>query len=349
MERTYTLVFGGGGLKGLAHVGVLQALEEVDWLPHEVVGSSVGALVAATWCSGMSVAEMQDVAIALERKDLFRIAHSDMALKRMLSPALYRREPLADFVNGLLGDMTFNELEHPLLVNTVDINSGTQVFWGAPGLRDLRVADAVIASCSLPGFLPPHDIRGNYYVDGAAAANLPVQVADIAQRDLVLAIDVSGRGSSRNAIQRLGFASVYARAIEIGIQVMQEAALRHWTTPPLVLLRPKVWHVPLLSFSHNAELIAEGYRVTRAWLDDPEGMPEKGAGGVWPRHSHRVRVDQEICVGCGTCVVAGPPGLFRMDDNGKATVTNSEPLWSPMDGRCVSQCPVGAISAERVD
>ena len=50
---------------------------------------------------------------------------------------------------------TFDELEHPLIVNTVDINSGMQVLWGLPGLRYARVADAVFACCALPGILPP--------------------------------------------------------------------------------------------------------------------------------------------------------------------------------------------------
>ena len=51
----YTLVLGGGGMRGLAHVGVLEALEELELLPEDVIGSSVGSLVAATWCAGMSV------------------------------------------------------------------------------------------------------------------------------------------------------------------------------------------------------------------------------------------------------------------------------------------------------
>jgi NTE family protein len=345
-NRRFTLVLGGGGIRGLAHVGVLQALEEHHLLPQEVVGSSVGAIVAAAWCAGMGTDEMKDVALQLRRTDLFQIAHRDMALKRMLAPAIYQRAPLAHFVRGALGDITFDELEHPLVVNTVDINSGTQVFWGTPGLRDIPVADAVIASCAMPGFLPPHEIRGRYFVDGAAAANLPVSPAGAADRDLVIAVDVSSRGREGLAVQREGFAAVYARSIELGIQRMDDTALRYWTRPPLLLIRPRVWHVRLLAFTHNADLVEAGYRAAHEILDRHDPLPAPDAIGVFPRKRVRVAVDRDRCVGCGICVNCGPAGQFELDADGKAVVTDSNPMWSPVDGQCVTQCPTGAISAE---
>src|SRR5581483_3640263 len=99
----FALVLGGGGMKGLAHVG---------------------ALVGAAWSAGRSVAELHDVAVALRRRDVFAVAHADMAFKRMRSPALFRREPLDALIGRLVGDVTFQELDRPLIVNTVDINSG---------------------------------------------------------------------------------------------------------------------------------------------------------------------------------------------------------------------------------
>src|SRR5437763_1979312 len=81
-------------MKGLAHIGVLQALTERGLLPTHIVGSSVGALVGAAWSAGHSVAELREIAVNLRRKDIFAVAHADMAFKRMRSPALFRREPL---------------------------------------------------------------------------------------------------------------------------------------------------------------------------------------------------------------------------------------------------------------
>jgi len=342
--RRCSLVLGGGGSRGLAHVGVLAALEEHHLRPVEVIGSSVGAMIGAAWCAGASSSELRQLAVQIRREDLFRIAHGDMALQRLRSPAIYRAEPLTDFARGLLGSMTFDELEVPLLVNTVEINTGAQVFWGAPGLRDVQVADAVIASCSMPGFLPPHRIGTGHFVDGAAAANLPVHPASRPDRDCVIAVDVSARARPGRAAQRHGFAAVFARGIELGVQRMDDIALRAWTRPPLLLVRPAVWHVDLLSFRHNAELVEAGYRATHAVLDTPAAIPAPEATGVYPRRRVRVEVLRDRCVGCGACVHTGPTGLFRMDDRGKAAVTDPTPVWSPVDGYCVTHCPTSAIA-----
>jgi NTE family protein len=342
-SRRWTLVLGGGGIRGLAHVGVLQALEAHRLVPQEIIGSSVGALVGAAWCAGLTAKELREVALQVRRDDLFRIAHAEMALLRMRAPAIYQAAPFADFVRGLLGDATFDDLSHPLLVNTVDLNSGTQVFWGAPGLRDIPVAEAVIASCTMPGALPPHRIGNRYFVDGAVAANMPVHPAARPDRDLVVAVDVSARARGGRAAQRLGFAAIYARGMELGVQHMDEVALRGWGRPPLVLIRPPVWHVDLLSFRHNAELVDAGSRATHEVLDAPHAIPAPDAIGVFPRRRVRVEIQRDRCVGCGACVAQGPPGQFRLDRDGKAVASDATPVWSPVDGYSVTQCPTGAI------
>jgi len=342
--RRFSLVLGGGGTRGLAHIGVFQALEERDLIPEEVIGSSVGALVGAAWCSGLPSHELRQIAEHLRRDDLFRIAHSDMALRRLRAPAIYRPEPLADLIRGVLGDVTFTELPRPLLVNTVDINSGTQVFWGATGLKDVCVADAVMASCTLPGFLPPHRIGRGYYVDGAAAANLPVHAAARPDRDLVIAVDVSARGRPRYGVHRLGFPAAYARASELGIWRMDEVALRSWHRPPLLLVRPRVWHAELLSFRHNTELADAGHRAMHATLDAPHLIPPLDGVGVYPRRRVRVEILRDRCVGCGACVLSGPAGQFRLDEAGKAVPVDPTPVWSPVDSYCVCLCPTSAIA-----
>jgi NTE family protein len=339
----FTLVLSGGGLKGLAHIGVLRALAERGLEPSLVIGSSMGSLVAAAWAAGMPLKEMAERGMAVRRRDIFQVAHVDMALRRMRAPAVYRREPLDELIQGLVGDVTFEHLPHRLLINTVEINSGMQVLWGLPGLRHARVADAVFASCALPGIFPPRLIEGHWYVDGAVTENLPVQIAASHGEGPVLAVDVGSTSALRSNVQDDGFAATYIRGLEIVMQTMMESRLRGWTSPPLVLVHPRVEHVAMFAFGHNRELIEEGYRSTLDMLDALRDFDPNGHG-VHPQRRVEIRVDRDRCIGCGACVMHAP-WVFELDQSGRAQVVQPLQWWSPLDGVYVRNCPTYAISA----
>jgi NTE family protein len=344
----YTLVLGGGGMKGLAHVGVLEALLERGLKPTHIVGCSVGSMVGAAWASGKSIPELKDIAINLKRKDVFQIAHADMAFKRMRSPALFRREPLAQLIARLVGDVRFQDLDVPVIMNTVDINSGMQVLWGLPGLDDIPVADAVFASCALPGYLPPHEIRGRFYVDGATLDNLPVAAGRAMDGELIFAADVSASSTLRGDTQEEGFAAVFGRATEIAMQSVLEVRLRHWSTPPVFYIHPRVEHISMFNFDNLREVVEEGYRATIEALNRPASWPQLGDDGVYPKRRVLVHVEPDRCIGCGACLFQGPPGLFVLDNDRKAVVTQPEQEWSPGGGAFIRHCPTYAISARPI-
>jgi NTE family protein len=332
-------------MKGLAHIGVLKALEARGLVPELVVGSSIGSLVGAAWACGVPVAEMEARAGEVQRRQVFRVAHTDMALRRMLSPALYRREPLEALIRSLVGNCTFRDLKHRLLVNTVDLNTGRQVVWGLPGLEHAPLADVVFASCALPGIFPPREIAGRWYVDGAVVENLPVRVAAAAEPAPIIAVNVAATSVNRAGIERQGFAATYIRGLEVVMQTQIETELRHWTGPPLVLVQPPVEDVGMFAFDRTPELVEAGYRATLATLDRLPAPLDRLARGVHPTRWLRVRVDPERCVGCGLCV-AHAPGIFRMDAHGKAEVTAPVHRWSPLDDASVHACPSGAITCD---
>ena len=206
----------------------------------------------------------------VKRRHVFAVAHADMALRRMQAPAVYRREPLELLLNGLVADLTFRDLPRQLLVNTVDLNSGAQVLWGLPGLDDVRVADAVFASCALPGILPPRLIRGRYYVDGAVVENLPLRIAATAGRGPIVAVNLNPLGPfdlERSDTESQGFAATYIRGLEMVMQAQSAEGLRFWQWPPLMLVQPRVGHISMFAFDRTAELIDEGYRSMSAALD----------------------------------------------------------------------------------
>ncbi len=342
-SQRVTLVLGGGGLKGLAHIGVLRALEERDIEPGLVIGTSMGALIGATWATGMPTGEMETRAVQVRRRNVFRVAHYNMAFKRMRSPAIYRPEPLDDLVRSLVGGVTFDALKRVVLVNTVDLHSGRQVFFGLPGTRTTPLADAVFAACALPGIFPPQDIDSRYYIDGAVVENLPVRIAASLSSDPVLAVALTPPGVERTHADTDGFAATYIRALEIMMQAQLANSLRSWEGPPIVLVTPGVAQVPMFSFRHTEKLIEEGYRATLEVLERIGGSPAELAPGVHPRTPIHLSVDPQICIGCELCVERAP-ALFRMEGR-KAVAIAPEQTWSPVDGAIVQECPVGAIES----
>jgi NTE family protein len=345
-ERT-ALVLGGGGLKGLAHIGVIRALEERGITPRVYAGTSIGSLIAAARVGGMSLGEMTDRALALRRRDLFRINHLGMLLERMRSPALYLEEPLRDLCASVSPNGTFRDLPVPLLVNTVDLERGTRVVWGLPGLQDVPVVDAIYASCALPGFFPPGEVDGRTCVDGGTIDNLPAAIASLGM-DAVIAVDVGSSELSRATdITTQGFAAIYMRAATVMMHALQQHPLATWEGPPMLLIRPRVGHRHWFSFTNTAEVIDAGY-VAAATVLDQMGDALLSPGGVFPRRLVALNVDRDKCIGCGICVALAPR-LMALDAEGKAYARRSPLQWSPADGDFVQDCPTEAISVQWMD
>ena len=346
-KQKIALVMGGGGLKGFAHIGVLRALEEKNIVPEVLAGTSIGSLISAAKAGGMSIAEMAERARNLKRKDLFRLNRIAMVLERTRAPSIYQAAPLRELCASVLEDVTFEQLGTRLLVNTVDLQRGSPVVWGLPGLRDVSVIDAVYASCALPGFYPPGDVGGRACVDGGVVDNLPTDVASQGM-DAVIAVDT---GSSylvkKEDIARHGFTAIYMRAATTMMHELQLHPLERWEGPPMILIRPRVNHIGWFSFKHADELIEAGYNAAVEALENFESCLRED-GGIFPRRQIRISVDREKCIGCTLCVALAPQ-VMAMDEAGKAYPRLPIVDWSPADGDFVHHCPTYAILTDNAE
>lgn len=341
------LVLGGGGLKGFAHIGVLRALKERGIVPARLAGTSIGALIGSAYVNGMPIEEMQARAESLARRDLFRIDHMGMLVQRVRTSAIYLEEPLRLICESIAPQGTFAGLSMPLLVNTVDVERGTQLIWGLPGLQDVPVADAVYASCALPGAFPPGKVDGRICVDGGVIDNLPAGVASLGM-DAVIAVDVGSSDLSPSTdVTRRGFGAIYMRSATIMMHALQGWPLSQWNGPPMVLARPRLGHVDWLGFGNTREVIDEGYRAAVEALDSLElALGEHGS--IYPRHPVEIKVDRDRCIGCTTCVALAPRSM-ALDKEGKAYPLTTTCNWSPADGDFVRHCPTAAITIRRLD
>jgi len=347
VSRRIAVVLGGGGLKGFAHIGVLRALEERGIVPDVLGGTSIGAMIAASYLGGSTVDGLASRAESLRKRDLFRLNHFGMLLERMRSPSIYLEEPLRELCAGAIPDVTFKELPKRLLVNTVDLEHGARVVWGLPGLEDVRVRDAVYASCALPGFFPPGRVGDRTCIDGGVVDNLPVSVASHFA-DLIIAVDVGSSDSgepSEGSSQ--GFAGIYMRAATMMMHALQQFPLERWHGPPMVLIRPRVDDANWLSFTDTAANIAEGYRSASRALERFDSYWDQ-VNCVFPRRRVQLDVDRDKCTGCATCVALAP-SIMGLDSSGKAYARTRIVEWSPADGGFVHECPTSAIIATNVD
>ncbi len=284
-------------MKGFAHIGVMQALEELGIIPDLVAGTSIGAMLGAARIGGMTIDEMRERAQSLRRRDLFRLNHFGMLLERMRSPSIYLEEPLRELGASVVPDGNFDALPTPLYVNTVDLERGAPVIWGTPGLTGVNLRDAVYASCALPGYFPPGKVGDRLCVDGGVVDNLPVAIASL-NADLILAVDV-GSNDLRPIKDglALGFANIYMRAATTMMHALQQFPLTHWGGPPMVLIRPRCsedW----LSFANISDTIKEGHRAARKALEDIDAFLDQPRRRLpapafrdrsGPRSLHRLR------------------------------------------------------------
>ncbi len=344
------LVLGGGGLKGFAHLGVLRVLEECGIRPTLFAGSSIGALIAAAYGAGTPLTVMRDRALALTRRQLFRVNTAAIARAGLRAPSFYAAEPLQALIASVVPGRRFDELATPVLVNTVDLERGMQVAWGSPGFTDASLREAVYASCALPGFFPPgaiaHAGGRRTCVDGGTCDNLPVSWAALGV-DALIAVDVGNSEIELAAdILHEGLGAIFMRSATLMMRQLQDWPLRDWHGPPLLLIRPRVNQFGWFNFDRIPLLIEAGEQAARDALPHLAAALRHGSG-TWPRRTVQLEVARERCTGCRMCLALAPAAM-QLDEDGRAIPARGSFDWGPADGDFVGRCPTGAILARRL-
>src|SRR6201988_3645022 len=173
------IALGGGFARGIAHVGVLKVLEEEKILIDFIAGTSVGALIGAAYCSGVTSAELEVIARRVRFKTFARWTlsrHGFATNQRMIG-----------FLQSILKVKSFEELRIPLAVTATDLSTGEGVvFHSGPLVEPVR------ASCAYPGMFLPVNIRGRWLVDGILAHAVPTHPLRDMGADRVLAVHLKG-------------------------------------------------------------------------------------------------------------------------------------------------------------
>lgn len=261
------VVMGGGGLKGLAHLGAWQAIEEAEFPVRGIVGTSIGGLVGACVAGGMGWEEMAPLALKLARKDIARINRGAVWVNGIRERSVFQGEELREYIDGIVPVHDWDELEIPFQANAVDLGSG-RTEWFGPGARtDVDLVDALYATCALPPFYPPAELGGAYYVDGGVLETLPLERAAELGATGILAVDVGSarEGDAEKTVEQ-GLVAIAHRALGIGAGRHRCEMVEAWTEPPLVYVRPELVGYGTFDFHEVRYFLEEGYRATRAAL-----------------------------------------------------------------------------------
>ena len=195
MRKSFALALGGGGARGLAHIAVLEALDEVGRRPAAIAGTSVGALIGAAYAAGMSGKEIRRFVIRLahDRAEVFRrlIATRAGTFANLVSLG-FGSATLVDaekFCEQFLPEKVphdFGELEIPLIIIATDLYRREQAVFSSGALKP-----ALAASIALPAVMRPVVLADRILIDGGATNPLPFEELR-GRADVVVAVDISG-------------------------------------------------------------------------------------------------------------------------------------------------------------
>ncbi len=352
-ERPRTIVvLGGGGMRGMAHIGVLKAMRTLGLRYDAIVGTSIGALVGAMAAGGYDIEHMEDIIGRLQKEDYFRLNVVKFLLKGVRTPSVYQGDTFRRRLEELLPDKGFGELEVPFFCNTVRLETGGSIFWGTPGLDDISLVDAVYSSCCLPGIFEPYQRDGYNYMDGGIVDPLPLRFARSLRPDLVIAIDLTVKATFKTPNYKSRVASTLFRAFEIAEEVIVEQGLHMHADYRTALIQPKVGHLARFDFKDVPEVVRLGevealkvltaHAATRHLCRDEE-LPDGLACPVTPRDYVSIRIDSALCIGCGLCEMVCETDAFWARGE-RADVRKLSNYECTRDHACARNCPTSAIS-----
>jgi len=266
------LVLSGGGMKAMAHVGVVRALAEAGLVPAEIVATSGGALVGALVAGGLPHERIVPLVCSIRRDEVMAMNRAALLFKGVGAPSLLKPEALRALLLRLLPVNEFTRLVLPLRIVTTDLATGEAVVFGAAGRTDCTVADAVYASMALPLYLPPAVIGGGLYGDGGLVQVLPLETAATVAADLVVASDVGPVAEAPPPWMKLAppLVAAHDRAISIMMADQCSRAVAAWRedprSAPLVLVEPALDPWGTFAFDRTVGFIEAGYRAAHAAL-----------------------------------------------------------------------------------
>jgi NTE family protein len=246
---TLGVALGGGFARGIAHVGVLKVLEEENIPVDYVAGTSVGAIVGAAYCGGLTAAELNEVACAVRLRDFGRLTLSRCGF--------YNSDRMVRLFARILKCHTFEDLKIPLAIVATEFGTGEAVVFTKG-----RLADPIRASCAYPGMFLPVEIDGCSYIDGMLAYGVPTTPLRKMGAECVIGSYLSAH--LNNARPPRHIFEVIGQCFSIAQSKLSDS----WLRDADLVIEPNVMGFSYDCFERTQELIAAGEGAMRAKLPE---------------------------------------------------------------------------------
>ena len=245
--KKIALVLGGGGARGVAHIGILKVFEREDIKVDLVVGTSMGSVVGAAYSLGFPSTVMEKRATTLSWTDLF-----DPTIPAM---GLIEGAKMRNVINEMLEGKTFIDTKIPLAVVTTDIEKAEEVVYTSGPLVKL-----VLASSSWPGLYNPIKHDNRLLVDGGIKNSVPVSIARSLGADFIIACDVGFCVTKDVEIKNA------MRMMLQSFQIMGEELNTLQSKNADILIEPDLGNIDQAAFDKASEIIPRGQEAAEKAL-----------------------------------------------------------------------------------
>jgi NTE family protein len=250
-KKKVGLVLGSGAARGMAHIGVLNALEKAGIPIDMIAGTSVGAVVGSLYARLLNAAYIKDIALELGIRQWAQLI--DPSVSRN---GLIKGRRIKDLLKlNMGGDVRFSDLKIPFACVATDIVTGEEVVFD----RGL-VLDAVRASFSLPAIFTPVKLAGRYLMDGGIVNPVPVSVARQMGADFVIAVNVIHdiKNETEDTVETRKKEPNILHVIMQSIYIAAYAMIKSTLAGADVVIEPRVRHIGYGEFHRAREAIARG-------------------------------------------------------------------------------------------
>jgi NTE family protein len=279
------LVLSGGGARGAAHIGVLKVLDEMHIKPDLIVGTSMGSIIGGLYAAGYSAKEIAAITEETDWKHLFvdRVDRPDRSYRRkqddttLLIPLRLRFKGWKPYLpTALLGGQRldlllrsleiqatsvrdFDDLPIPFRAVAANLENGNAVV-----IDHGSLSTAMRASMAIAGLFPPVEMDGMKLIDGGAAANLPIGIAQALGAEKIIAVDIT---SPLGALNELGSVfQIYNQWTGYVTEVNRREDLKK-LRPGDILIRPDLGDISFMAFDQVEQAAEIGERAARASAD----------------------------------------------------------------------------------